>query len=130
MRARDSLSQRIVERTRCRVTHGISPHDVFMLIKDKHTTGSLAEVAKAIGKSRAYVSIMRKIDSKGTSTLIGAWRRGHIPFDLVREIVKMSASEQVGLVRNYMLHAKGKNKAERGRAKRITIAVIRSSENG
>lgn len=77
----------------------MTPLEVFREIQT--TEGSLAVVARRLGLSKSYVSIMRKIAREGTSHLIGAWEAG-MPFDLVRDVVKECGVNQNEMVDRYL----------------------------
>jgi len=100
----------------------MTPYELCVFIVGKR--GSLSDIAKEIGRSKAYVSILKKIERDGAAMLIAAWSRGDVPFDLVREIVRLGRDEQKGLTREYLLATKGKNKQARSEARATVLAAV------
>lgn len=99
------------------------PFEICLLIMDMK--GSLREVANKIGRSRAYVSIMRKIAKDASTTLLNSWQQGEIPFDLVREIITTTPRQQMDLVRNYVNATRGRNKQARGLARAALFVELK-----
>lgn len=105
----------------------MTPHQIYLLILSKN--GSLREVSEEIGKTKAYVSYMRKIARDATTTLLSAWEAGDIPFDLTRRVVNAGNGRQASLVREYVKTTKGRNKKARGEARATLLAALREDSN-
>lgn len=105
----------------------MTPYELCALVSGKK--GSLNSIAKEIKRSKAYVSILRKIDREGVAVLIGAWSKGAVPFDLVREIVWLDRRRQKSLVKEYLRATRNKNKQARGTARASVLAEVKAKKN-
>ena len=105
----------------------MTPYKNYKLILSKK--GSATEVGKKVGKSIAYVSIMRKISRDATTTLLNAWADDCIPFDLVRLIIVLDRCCQREVVREYVGTAYGSGKKAKGRARAVLLARLKGNND-
>ncbi len=103
----------------------MTPYEAYVAISK--ATGTLQKVGEKVGKSKAYVSIMRKIHRESSQTLLDYWGIGTIPFDLVRLIVDKPKAEQTWLVLRYLEISTGNNKKERSKARAATLKAIKEN---
>ena len=104
----------------------MTPYETYKLILNKK--GSLREVGEEVGKSEAYVSIMRKIARDGDATLINAWADDCIPFDLVRLVITEDRSTQMSIIREYVGIAYGSGKKAKGVARAALLISLRDEK--
>lgn len=100
----------------------MTPYETYKLILSKK--GPLKEVGEEIGKSEAYVSIMRKIARDAPATLLNAWADDCIPFDLVRLVIVLDRCCQREIVREYVGIAYGSGKKAKGKARAVLLARL------
>ena len=103
----------------------MTPYETCKLILSKK--GLLKEVGEEIGKSEAYVSIMRKIARDASGTLLNAWADDCIPFDLVRLVIAEDKPTQMSIVREYVGTAYGSGKKAKGRARAVLLARLKGN---
>jgi hypothetical protein len=85
--------------------------------------GSLREIGERIGRSRGYVSTLRKIARDASRELLEAWGKDDISFELVRLIANKGEREQLELVQGYLERA-GDGRVERGAARAWVLAEL------
>jgi hypothetical protein len=86
--------------------------------------GSLSEVGKKIGRSKSYVSIMRKIARDASLPLLDAWREGDIPFDLVCLVAAKGKPRQIDILRKYLRTTRGRNKRAKSEGRAALLAAL------
>ncbi len=105
----------------------MTPYENYKLILSKK--GSLREVGAELGKSEAYVSIMRKIARDATAPLLNAWADDCIPFDLMRLVIAENESTQISIVREYVGTAYGSGKKAKGKARVKLLARLKRNND-
>jgi len=70
-------------------TENMTSHGVCMLIIGM--PGSLREIGERIGRSKGYVSTLRKVARGASRELLEAWSEDDISFELVRLIANKAS---------------------------------------
>ena len=102
-------------------TRNMTPSEICTLVIG--LPGSLREISERIGRSKGYVSTLRKIARGASRELLEAWCADTISFELVRLIVDKGESEQIRLVQGYLERA-GEGRKERGAARAWVLGEL------